>query len=811
MRFEKCMLKQISTYYKFLVAIAIIVFSLLCQAYVGYSQNKKILILHSYHRGLKWTDEEDRGIRYALKSLRYTEIFTEYLDTKRHFSDEYLELKKKELLYKFADEKFDVVITTDDDAFNFVLNYKDTIFKSSPLVFCGVNHLKKETLEKIKGIATGISEAFDIGKTFDLMLKLHPKTKRIHIINDTLSETGKGNRRALNEVIPQYSKKVEFRFLDNLTIEDLLYEVSQIRSDEDLIFLMTFNRDAAGKAISYDESVELIAAATIVPIYGVWDFYLGKGIVGGCLTSGYYQGQIAGEMAIKILEGEKIEKLPVRHNGINKYMFDYNYLIKYDINPNELPPNSVIINSPKSFYEMNKAVVWFLFIVILLLLIIISILIRSRRVQKQLNLEIMKSEAKYRNLYETMPNGYYRSTPDGRFVDANPAFVKMLGYDSIEELKSVYIPEALYVTPEERETVLQQSSMFSSSVEVYRLKKKDGTIIWVEDHPRYIKDENGNIIFHEGICRDITDRKKAEEEILELNRTLEKKVQQRTSELKQALESLEVSNYELKTLNEEIAREGMRLSELNDKLLRSEEELKKINDTKDKFFSIVAHDLRNPIGSSRSLLETLLLYYDEMSSDELKNMLNVMYETTKRTYEMLENLLTWARAQMRKIEFLPFVQPLFGVVERNVKLFQQSANNKEININNLVPSELVAYFDTNLVDTIIRNLLSNAIKFTPQYGTVLIGADENFDENYIVVFVKDSGVGISKERLEKLFEMSMARSTQGTSGERGSGLGLLLCKEFVDMSGGQIWAESEPNNGTVIYFTLPKQGKNINI
>jgi len=811
LRFEKCMLKQISTYYKFLVAIAIIVFSLLCQAYVGYSQNKKILILHSYHRGLKWTDEEDRGIRYALKSLRYTEIFTEYLDTKRHFSDEYLELKKKELLYKFADEKFDVVITTDDDAFNFVLNYKDTIFKSSPLVFCGVNHLKKETLEKIKGIATGISEAFDIGKTFDLMLKLHPKTKRIHIINDTLSETGKGNRRALNEVIPQYSKKVEFRFLDNLTIEDLLYEVSQIRSDEDLIFLMTFNRDAAGKAISYDESVELIAAATIVPIYGVWDFYLGKGIVGGCLTSGYYQGQIAGEMAIKILEGEKIEKLPVRHNGINKYMFDYNYLIKYDINPNELPPNSVIINSPKSFYEMNKAVVWFLFIVILLLLIIISILIRSRRVQKQLNLEIMKSEAKYRNLYETMPNGYYRSTPDGRFVDANPAFVKMLGYDSIEELKSVYIPEALYVTPEERETVLQQSSMFSSSVEVYRLKKKDGTIIWVEDHPRYIKDENGNIIFHEGICRDITDRKKAEEEILELNRTLEKKVQQRTSELKQALESLEVSNYELKTLNEEIAREGMRLSELNDKLLRSEEELKKINDTKDKFFSIVAHDLRNPIGSSRSLLETLLLYYDEMSSDELKNMLNVMYETTKRTYEMLENLLTWARAQMRKIEFLPFVQPLFGVVERNVKLFQQSANNKEININNLVPSELVAYFDTNLVDTIIRNLLSNAIKFTPQYGTVLIGADENFDENYIVVFVKDSGVGISKERLEKLFEMSMARSTQGTSGERGSGLGLLLCKEFVDMSGGQIWAESEPNNGTVIYFTLPKQGKNINI
>lgn len=183
-----------------------------------------------------------------------------------------------------------------------------------------------------------------------------------------------------------------------------------------------------------------------------------------------------------------------------------------------------------------------------------------------------------------------------------------------------------------------------------------------------------------------------------------------------------------------------------------------------------------------------------------------MYDTSKRTYEMLENLLTWAKAQMRKIEFTPFIQPIYGVVEQNVKLFHQTAKNKEIQINNLVPNELLAYFDTNLIDTVIRNLLSNAIKFTPHYGTVLIGADDNFDENYIVVFVKDNGVGVEKERLEKLFEMSKARSTQGTAGERGSGLGLLLCKEFVEISGGQIWAESEPNKGTVIYFTLPKNG-----
>ncbi|HPU23617.1 MAG TPA: ABC transporter substrate binding protein [Candidatus Kapabacteria bacterium] len=799
------MLKFISKYGKLITIITIVAFSLFFESFASNAQNKKVLILHSYHKGLKWTDEVDRGIRDQLKSMNFTEIFTEYLDTKRHFSDEYFELKKREFLYKFSDEKFNVVITTDDDALNFALSNHDIIFKSSPIVFCGVNHLSPETEERIKGIATGVSEAFDLAKTFDIMLKLHPKAKRIHIINDATT-TGLGNRRALDKVIPDFSQRVEFRYLDNLTIEDLLYEVSQIRSNEDLIFLMTFNRDAAGKVISYDQSVELIAAATVVPIYGVWDFYLGKGIVGGCLTSGYYQGQIAGEMAKRILEGEKIGNIAIRHNGLNRYMFDYNYLVKFDINPNSLPNNSIIINNPKSFYEMNKTIVWFLFTIILLLLVIISILIRSHRVQKQLNLELKTSEAKYRSLFETMPDGYYRSTPDGRFVDANPAFIKMLGYESLEELKSIYITEAIYVAPEERDEIFEKSTMFSSQVDVYRLKRKDGTIIWVENHPRYIKDENGNIIFHEGICRDITDRKKAEEEILELNRTLEEKVQQRTFELKQALESLEVSNYELKNLNEEIARESIRLTELNEKLIRSEEELKHINDTKDKFFSIVAHDLRNPIGSSRSLLETILFYFDDMKPDELKKMLNVMYETSKRTYEMLENLLTWAKAQMRKIEFTPFIQPIYGVVEQNVKLFHQTAKNKEIQINNLVPNELLAYFDTNLIDTVIRNLLSNAIKFTPHYGTVLIGADDNFDENYIVVFVKDSGVGVEKERLEKLFEMSKARSTQGTAGERGSGLGLLLCKEFVEISGGQIWAESEPNKGTVIYFTLPKNG-----
>ncbi|NVO09157.1 MAG: PAS domain S-box protein [Bacteroidales bacterium] len=128
---------------------------------------------------------------------------------------------------------------------------------------------------------------------------------------------------------------------------------------------------------------------------------------------------------------------------------------------------------------------------------------------------LRKSEEKYRTLFETMPNGFYRSTPEGYFVDANPAFVKMLGYDSKEELLKVYIPANIYVKPEEREIFARENTEFVNNLEIFRLKTKDGRIIWLEDNAKYIKDENGKVIFNEGICRDITDRKQAEEKLRE--------------------------------------------------------------------------------------------------------------------------------------------------------------------------------------------------------------------------------------------------------------------------------------------------------
>ncbi|NMB82763.1 MAG: PAS domain S-box protein, partial [Ignavibacteria bacterium] len=135
--------------------------------------------------------------------------------------------------------------------------------------------------------------------------------------------------------------------------------------------------------------------------------------------------------------------------------------------------------------------------------------------RKNAEAALKESEEKFRTLFDTMPNGYYRSTPQGKFVDANPAFIKMLGYENLEELKKIHIPTDLYVKTIEREEILNRNPEFVSNVETYRLKRKDGSVIWVEDNARYIKDENGNVIYNEGICKDITDRKNAEDALRE--------------------------------------------------------------------------------------------------------------------------------------------------------------------------------------------------------------------------------------------------------------------------------------------------------
>ncbi|MDA3954463.1 MAG: tetratricopeptide repeat-containing sensor histidine kinase [Bacteroidales bacterium] len=258
-------------------------------------------------------------------------------------------------------------------------------------------------------------------------------------------------------------------------------------------------------------------------------------------------------------------------------------------------------------------------------------------------------------------------------------------------------------------------------------------------------------------------------------------------------------------LNEKI----IQVDQSNKKLKDSEENLKILNATKDKFFSIIAHDLRNPFNALHGLTQHLYTNYDEFDSNEIKQSLELIHNSSDDLLELLENLLHWARSQRGKMLFSPKEIILSDIINKTFNLLQVNADKKDISLISEVEQGSILLADYDMLTAILRNLISNAIKFSNSNSFIRISSKE-FKE-YTEISVMDNGVGISNENMNKLFRIDVHHSTSGTSEEQGSGLGLILCREFVEKHNGKIWVESEINNlpdskagGSTFKFTIPK-------
>jgi PAS domain S-box-containing protein len=239
-----------------------------------------------------------------------------------------------------------------------------------------------------------------------------------------------------------------------------------------------------------------------------------------------------------------------------------------------------------------------------------------------------------------------------------------------------------------------------------------------------------------------------------------------------------------------------------EKILRYSEELKESNATKDKFFSIVAHDLKSPFHGLLGLTRLIVEEYDSMSESEVKSYLKAIKESTESTYKLIENLLEWSRLQSGRMEYKPTLQNMFTIVEDIRILLNQVAKLKNINIRNKLSHQSFIWGDDNMLQSLIQNLISNAIKFTPIGGSIEIS--ENQFDDHIEYIVSDTGVGVKEADIEKLFRIDVSFTTIGTQKEKGTGLGLALCKEMVHKHGGKISLKSKVGVGTQIIFTLNK-------
>ncbi|MHB8580146.1 MAG: CHASE domain-containing protein [Ignavibacteriaceae bacterium] len=240
-----------------------------------------------------------------------------------------------------------------------------------------------------------------------------------------------------------------------------------------------------------------------------------------------------------------------------------------------------------------------------------------------------------------------------------------------------------------------------------------------------------------------------------------------------------------------------------EKIKKNNKELIKLNAEKDKFFSIIAHDLKSPFSGFLNLTELMADSKEKYSLDEFAAYSKSLNESARHLYKLLENLLEWAQIQKGSISFIPKGFNLSTIVMQNIEIIRQRALQKKITIINEVPAAIIVYADEKMIDTVLRNLLSNAVKFTRADGKVIVKSELSNDDT-LTVSVSDNGVGIPEDDLKRLFKIEEKVNSQGTDGELSTGLGLLLCKEFVEKNGGKIWVESKENVGSTFYFTLPK-------
>lgn len=286
-------------------------------------------------------------------------------------------------------------------------------------------------------------------------------------------------------------------------------------------------------------------------------------------------------------------------------------------------------------------------------------------------------------------------------------------------------------------------------------------------------------------------------------KVLTKLVERRTAEIENKNEELKQFSDNLIEINSLLKDRNSKIEEQSKELGLSNKQLSELNSTKNRLFSIIGHDLKNPLNAIMGISEILSSNWKDIEEGEKIKLFKHINSSAKGMDSLLSNLLTWARSQRMDIQFNPEETNVLSLINENKMLLKELLKKKNIKLLVSTSTNTIVYVDQNMIDTILRNIITNAIKFTPQNGHINISVDP-YSDDFILVKISDTGMGISDENLSKLFKLEYKFSTYGTDGEKGTGMGLILCKEFIEKHKGEIWVESKEGEGSHFYFTLPK-------
>lgn len=394
--------------------------------------------------------------------------------------------------------------------------------------------------------------------------------------------------------------------------------------------------------------------------------------------------------------------------------------------------------------------------------VIIAAIMLSTDVSKRAGISNLLNES-LKLIYDNISDIIYCVDSDFRMLSISPSVEKELGYTP-EELIGKTIFDVKLLTDASLERALKNTrsliEMRTSQISNYEMITKNGEIRIMEITGTVTEWEGRQMVIC--LARNVTERYRLEEEL---------------------------EGYYSEVL------------ELNDKLNASQEKLQEILSQKDKFFSIISHDLRSPFNSILGYSDYLMSDLDSLSPDEIRQFAESINISSRRLLKLVDNLLQWSLLETGQMEYFPVRTDLHELIDNNFFLLKGNALKKEVEFRNLVPPGTLVMADQNTINSVIQNLLTNAIKFSHQKGIIEVSAQKRSVE--IVIAVRDYGRGMDQEELSKLFRIDIRHSSPGTSKESGTGLGLILSKELVEKNDGKIWVESQPGEGSCFYFTLP--------
>jgi PAS domain S-box-containing protein len=490
------------------VKFAIVLTIAMLNSFAGNDKDYKILVVHSYSPGLVWTRNINEGMKEIISShLENYAMVEEYLDSKRLFDEQYEKILFELFQHKYRKTDFDVVLVSDDDALRFMRKFGEELFPTVPVVFCGINVYDPEEFRNYPHF-TGVLEQVEMQATLDLALQLFPETQNVYLFGDNSTSAGDLAHFFKELIIPNYPN-LNFDIYQDSNIERLLPQIEAIPTDSSVVILLPMVSLEGRKVMEFEASSQYISRNTEAPVFGLWSFTLGQGVIGGKMVSGRQQGRKAAEIALEILSGRDARNIDIIDRTFNQYYFDYNLLKTYHIDHSELPDNSIILFQPVSFVEKYNDLLQSILITMGVLLgIFLIYLLYNRKVKK-----VIQEELRFQQrMINALPNPVLYTEENGLVKGCNDAFEKLTGLARHEitgkTISGIYPPEQrkYHEIANKEVELLQTPKIFEGQIKGSNNEIRE--VIFYKSPVKSINTDKNGII--ESII-DITEKKTANE------------------------------------------------------------------------------------------------------------------------------------------------------------------------------------------------------------------------------------------------------------------------------------------------------------